>query len=82
VCVCVCVCVCLYVYVFVSELGKVEISKTYDTFIMSVYKAHFAISVDAVIGTDCENLCYCSERIGASMRGKCNDQIRMEPHSC
>ena len=33
-------------YVFVSELGKAEINKTYDRFLMSVYEAHFAISVD------------------------------------
>jgi hypothetical protein len=52
--------VCVCVYVFVSELGKAELNKTYDTFLMSVYKTHFAISVDIVIGTDCENHCYCS----------------------
>jgi hypothetical protein len=27
---------------------------------MSVYKTHFTISVDFDIGTDCENVCYCS----------------------
>ena len=50
----------MYVYDFVSELGKVELNKTYDTFLMRVCKTHFAVSVHTLIGTDRENLCYFS----------------------
>jgi len=53
------VCVCIYIFFFVSELGKTGWNKTYDTFLMTVYKTHFAFWVDSVVGTDCEILCYC-----------------------
>jgi hypothetical protein len=62
--------VCVCVYVFVSQLGKAELNKTYDTFLVSVYETHFAISVDTVIGTDCENLWYCSVKDWCFSEGK------------